>query len=415
MTETFITQIQINQSRNIHNFSIPLSEEERKHLIITGKNGSGKTSLLYDLVSFLRNIEGNRYKHYDAQINQLKLLNERKSYVLSFPLEQQQPELQTLEQNIKSTKEWFVRFGGTEIYFANPYNITEKVNAGEYLIAFFDIQRQTNLNIPSGINKIDIKKKYQINDNVNQYFIQYIVNLKADRSFAKDDGEMDVVEKIDNWFQHFEKNLKEIFDSQDLQLKFDRKNYNFDIIQNDKLPFSFNTLSSGYSAIISIVTELILRMEAHESKSYNLEGIVLIDEIETHLHVDLQKKILPFLISFFPRIQFIVTTHSPFILNSIENAVICDLEKKIVTTDLSGYSWDTLIESYFDSDKYSNLLKSYVSEYERLVDMNDLNEVQKNRLFELKNYLREIPKFVADELAVKLQQIKLKERNKRHK
>lgn len=41
--------------------------------------------------------------------------------------------------------------------------------------------------------------------------------------------------------------------------------------------------------------------------------LFLVDEIETHLHVDLQKKVLPFLISFFPKIQFIVTTHSPFV------------------------------------------------------------------------------------------------------
>ena len=52
-----------------------------------------------------------------------------------------------------------------------------------------------------------------------------------------------------------------------------------------------------------------------KAKMYDLQGIVLIDEIETHLHVELQKKILPFLTNFFPNIQFVITTHSPFILN----------------------------------------------------------------------------------------------------
>ena len=56
--------------------------------------------------------------------------------------------------------------------------------------------------------------------------------------------------------------------------------------------------------------------------------LLLIDEIETHLHLELQKKILSFLTTLFPNIQFIVSTHSPFILNSLENAVIYDLEKK---------------------------------------------------------------------------------------
>ena len=72
---------------------------------------------------------------------------------------------------------------------------------------------------------------------------------------------------------------------------------------------------------------LILRMEKNrEGLAYNKEGIVLIDEIETHLHIGLQKKILPFLIGFFPNIQFIVTTHSHFVINSIENAIIYDLK-----------------------------------------------------------------------------------------
>ena len=93
------------------------------------------------------------------------------------------------------------------------------------------------------------------------------------------------------------------------------------------------------------MTELILRMEAHEVSVYDMQGLVLIDEIETHLHVDLQKKIFPFLTSFFPNIQFIVTTHSPFVLSSISNAVICDLENKMIMQDLTAYSYDALINN----------------------------------------------------------------------
>jgi len=133
-------------------------------------------------------------------------------------------------------------------------------------------------------------------------------------------------------------------------------------------PFGFNELSDGYSAFLSIVKELLLRMEAHRNhrKAYDMEGIALIDEIETHLHVDL-KKILPFLITVFPNIQFEISTRSPFVLSSIGNAVICDLENRFITKDLSGYSYDALIESYFDSDKYSYELKGKLSEYEKLL------------------------------------------------
>ena len=125
-----------------------------------------------------------------------------------------------------------------------------------------------------------------------------------------------------------------------------------------------------------------MRMEAYKTKSYDVQGVVLIDEVETHLHVELQKKVLPFLISFFPKIQFIVTTHSLFVINSIENAVICDLEKRIVTEDLSGYSYDTIIESYFNADKYSDVLKEKLEDYERLVQKENKNKSETEKLIE---------------------------------
>jgi len=176
----------------------------------------------------------------------------------------------------------------------------------------------------------------------------------------------------------------------------------------NKWPYDFNTLADGYSAILNIVTELILRMEAQKAKAYNLQGVVLIDEIETHLHVDLQKKVLPFLTNFFPKIQFIVTTYSPFVLSSVSNAVICDLETRLVTTDLSAYSYDALIESYFNSDKYSDIIKEKILQYEQLATQTSLNPAQKEQLRHLQRYFAHVPKYLSKELMVKLQEIELK-------
>uniref|UniRef100_UPI0034A03482 AAA family ATPase n=1 Tax=Saccharibacillus sp. CPCC 101409 TaxID=3058041 RepID=UPI0034A03482 len=94
--------------------------------------------------------------------------------------------------------------------------------------------------------------------------------------------------------------------------------------------------------------------------SYDLQGVVLIDEIETHLHVSLQKKIMPFLTTLFPKIQFIVTTHSPFVLNSIPNTVICDLETRTVMEDFSAYSYESIVEKYFGTELYSEELQEKI-------------------------------------------------------
>ena len=173
--------------------------------------------------------------------------------------------------------------------------------------------------------------------------------------------------------------------------------------------FGLNELSDGYSAVLSIITELILRMEVHNMGTYDLQGVVLIDELETHLHVGLQKKILPFLTKFFPKIQFIITTHSPFILSSLKDVVICDLERKIITGDLSAYSYESLVDSYFDLDKYSIKIQNDIQIYRELKQKylnQNLSEDEQIQFVELEIYLENIPKYNNEEIGLSIKEIK---------
>jgi len=92
-------------------------------------------------------------------------------------------------------------------------------------------------------------------------------------------------------------------------------------------------------------------------------------------------------------------------LSSIDNAVICDLQNRIVTEDLPKYSYDVLIESYFSSDKYSNLLQDKLSRYEAL--SKSKTESEMDEFLVLRNYFFSLPKYLSHELHVKLQQIEL--------
>lgn len=382
--DIFITSIHVKKVRNLENFDIPLSEEKRQHLIITGKNGSGKTSLLLKTNQFMKELFSKSF-HMSKDL----------IFKISFNKNEQQivDKLYTDKNDL----------GKHQVYcYFNKFLLINE----NYLYVFFESKRINQSKLPQGITKVDLKN-IPVESKINQHFIQYIVNLKTERSFAKDDNDYEAVKQIDAWFERFENQLKNLFNAPDLSLIFDRKNYNFHIKIGDNEPFGFNELSDGYSAVISIITELILRMEANENKAYDQQGIVLIDEIETHLHVALQKKIMPFLCAFFPNVQFIVTTHSPFVLSSISNAVICDLETKEVITDLSGYSYTALVESYFDTDKYSQEIKNKIARFEELSIKEVLDEREEDERDELKHYFNNLPKFYADELEVKLQQIRL--------
>lgn len=185
----------------------------------------------------------------------------------------------------------------------------------------------------------------------------------------------------------FETTLQKLFEDETLRLRFDRKNFNFSIMTKHREPFDFNTLSDGYAAIINILGDLIMKMKDNRTNTYDMPGVVLIDDIETHLHAELQKKILPFLTNFFPRIQFIVSTHSPFVIDSLDNAVVYDLENEMPIKDLLAYSYDTIVEHYLDVGKYSEQIKRMLGEYETLLTKKMKTDEEEFKLMELRNYL----------------------------
>ncbi|GAB4004964.1 hypothetical protein GCM10028808_03700 [Spirosoma migulaei] len=91
-----------------------------------------------------------------------------------------------------------------------------------------------------------------------------------------------------------------------------------------------NQLSYGYQTTIAWVVDLAKRMfDRYPDLDNPLHGpaIVLVDEIDLHLHPEWQRKIIKYLSDLFPNTQFIVTAHSPLIVQSAENVNLIMLEK----------------------------------------------------------------------------------------
>lgn len=81
---------------------------------------------------------------------------------------------------------------------------------------------------------------------------------------------------------------------------------------------SLDALSTGQIVLFNLFATIIRYADSNNiNKSINLDqitGVVVIDEIELHLHTKLQKEILPRLVKKFPKVQFIITTHAPLFL-----------------------------------------------------------------------------------------------------
>lgn len=84
----------------------------------------------------------------------------------------------------------------------------------------------------------------------------------------------------------------------------------------------FEYLSSGYKSILyllfSIIKEIEFRFKENQLKAEDFDGIILIDEVEVHLHPEWQERIINVLCETFKNAQFIVTTHSPHVIQAAE-------------------------------------------------------------------------------------------------
>ncbi|TQF03635.1 AAA family ATPase [Kitasatospora acidiphila] len=95
--------------------------------------------------------------------------------------------------------------------------------------------------------------------------------------------------------------------------------------RGDGPDFPLRELSDGYRTVAALVLDLVRqfqtcygRLPAGPSGAIQLPGVVLIDEVDAHLHVSWQQRIGPWLKAHFPLVQFIVSTHSPYICQAAD-------------------------------------------------------------------------------------------------
>lgn len=385
MKEYFISEIDIEKLYHLSDIKIKLDSNKRQHLLLTGKNGSGKTSLLLEIEKFLRAINDEKLSQVFDQYP--TWINEAKKKVLSASSDS---EKYAADKDLKQCLGFLKKYSdGVQINLNQYEGLEMMYHNGKFITAYFPSERKAQFMRPNGVENITLENTYGIDESAGDILLKYMVHLKTQQAYARNEGDQTTANQIQKWFDRFDSALQILLDEESIHIEYDYKKYDFKIRQNGREPFSFNELSDGYSSVIYIVSDLILRMDKNwllEDKisEYDYQGIVLIDELETHLHIELQKKIFPFLTKFFPKIQFIVTTHSPYILNSISNAKAYDLERQVELDNLSGFSSDNLAEGYFEADAYSDELKNSLNRYEELCFRKDLTEDERAERAEIR-------------------------------
>lgn len=175
-----------------------------------------------------------------------------------------------------------------------------------------------------------------------------------------------------------------------------------------------NQLSDGEKCLLAMVGDLARRLAiANPSLPDPLQGsgVVLIDEIELHLHPKWQREIIPALTRTFPNCQFIVTTHSPQVISQVKPEGIYILDKTpegiVARHPENSYGRDSnrILEDLMGVPERPQKIKDRLLELFRLIDTGDLDAAKQLRQ-ELEDEIGyDEPEFVSADVLMRRKEI----------
>ena len=142
-------------------------------------------------------------------------------------------------------------------------------------------------------------------------------------------------------------------------------------------------LSGGYKAILSVVSDIAKRLalaNPHSINPLNEQAVILIDEIDLHLHPKWQKTIVADLKRTFPNCQFIVSTHSPFIVQSLKQEELINIECNETQEEsgsFEGWSIEEIQEYKMNVETKTEKYKRLINDFTDAVDDENLDDVKK--------------------------------------
>lgn len=147
------------------------------------------------------------------------------------------------------------------------------------------------------------------------------------------------------------------------------------LLTSDKgMDLRIEQLSGGYKAVLSVVADIAKRLSIANPQSKNPleeEAVILIDELDLHLHPKWQKTIVDDLKRTFPRCQFVITTHSPFIVQALSASELYDISTMQYAEEqgsYKGWSIDAIQEKKMGVEKKTSLYNEKIERFSEAID-----------------------------------------------
>lgn len=372
----YLKKIEIENYGPYENMNIDLRFDSNNNpipLILIGKNGSGKTILLSHIVNSF--ISAKQVSYEDSEVEQGKVYKYRStayihsgksysfskivftdnSYVSEWQLIGKRKDLEQDPSFSQPRPEWQNIPMDENSFFESTF--TEQTSndlISKNCILYFPSNRFEDpgwLNKENLVNQVEYQDLKRIKGFSNRNIVctnslktcqKWLLDILLDRNTLEiQTGPLPLPEQIQHVvnlqvFYGFSGQASQIYDEiiKLLNKVFDepgtlrfglgtRKRRELSIMKSEKKWISnLFQLSSGESLLLGLFLTIIKDYDLANTNFSNfndITGIVVIDEIDSHLHTKLQKEILPSLIQLFPKVQFIITTHSPMFLLGMES------------------------------------------------------------------------------------------------
>ncbi|NJN13367.1 MAG: AAA family ATPase [Richelia sp. RM2_1_2] len=407
---------------HIQNFrgfeEITLNFPKSNTAVFIGINGAGKSSILdciaimlAQFVAELRNeVADIELSENDIKINSQSTVNnitiligdaERISWeMIEEGLHQQNHSkfdeienyIQHLQENLESQPDLnlpvMVYYQTHRMVLKNPYTFSLKKNKQEKYYQFFAYQKAFSSEINNFQDFFDWFKEEE--DYENEIRLRENADYRNPRLSIIRGA---ITNFFNNFYQNSFSNLRVV---RSISERFMRNSGKPSLtITKNNQDFKIEQLSDGEKMLLMLVTDLARRLAIANPNSRNAllngEGIVLIDEIDLHLHPQWQRSVIPSLTQTFPNCQFIVTTHSPQVLSEVKRENVFIIENyQIVENTPHTYGKDSnsILYELMDVKERPETVQNQINNCLRLIDNGQI-ETAKSALNELSNLLGE--------------------------
>ncbi len=314
-----LKQISVKDFKGIKTINLEKIPVDAQWIFLTGENGYGKTSFLQSIVAGFVGKEDDNVKIKKSKIT-IEYLNKG------------EPMINNIDNLSFRVFDNFVAYGSSRLLTQGQRQISEadEIRVQKTASIFRedgilkDIEEVLIFWNTKGDKEEENKKKENKFKMVKDMFLDILPTLKDIK--IESTGNQYTVKYVELEKERKRKQDKEEEPKTDTEKKQedDKPNY---------APVSFKDLAAGYKSIIAMIGDMIIRLLEHQPNLENindLSGIVIIDEFDLHLHPKWQKKFVEILTKEFPKIQFIVSTHSAIpLLGAPKNSIFLHVDRTV--------------------------------------------------------------------------------------